>query len=56
MLKPTKCCVPSEDSDQPEHPPSLIRVFTVHSVAKDPIFLRAGSENSDQTRGMPRLI
>ena len=22
-------CVPSEDSDQPEHPPSLIRVFTV---------------------------
>ena len=23
-------CVPSEDSDQPGHPPSLIRVFTVH--------------------------
>ena len=22
-------CVPSEDSDQPGHPPSLIRVFTV---------------------------
>ena len=25
-------CVPSEDSDQPGHPPSLIRVFGVHSV------------------------
>ena len=24
--------VPSEDSDQPEHPPSLIRVFAVHSM------------------------
>ena len=24
--------VPSEDSDQPGHLPSLIRVFTVHSV------------------------
>ena len=24
--------VPSEDSDQPGHPPSLIRVFTVRSV------------------------
>ena len=25
-------CVPSEDSDQPGHPPSLIRVFAVRSV------------------------
>ena len=25
-------CAPSEDSDQPGHPPSLIRVFTVHSM------------------------
>ena len=24
--------VPSEDSDQPGHPPSLIRVFAVRSV------------------------
>ena len=24
-------CVPSEDSDQPGHPPSLIRVFALHS-------------------------
>ena len=23
-------CAPSEDSDQPGHPPSLIRVFAVH--------------------------
>ena len=25
-------CAPSEDSDQPGHPPSLIRVFAVHSL------------------------
>ena len=25
-------CVPSEDSDQPGHPPSLIRVFAVRSM------------------------
>ena len=25
-------CAPSGDSDQPRHPPSLIRVFTVRSV------------------------
>ena len=25
-------CVPSEDSDQPGHLPSLIRVFAVHSM------------------------
>ena len=29
MTKPTKRCAPSENSDQPEHPPSLIRVFAV---------------------------
>ena len=30
MTKPTKwTCAPSEDSDQPGHPPSLIRVFAV---------------------------
>ena len=27
-------CAPSEDSDKPVHPPSLIRVFAVHSVAQ----------------------
>ena len=32
MTKPTKMTfVPSEDSDQPGHPPSLIRVFAVRS-------------------------
>ena len=25
-------CAPSKDSDQPELPPSLIRVFPVHSI------------------------
>ena len=25
-------CVPSEDSDQPGHPPSLVRVFTVRLI------------------------
>ena len=25
-------CAPSEDSDQPGHSPSLIRVFAVHSM------------------------
>ena len=25
-------CAPSKDSDQPGHPPSLIRVFSVHSM------------------------
>ena len=43
-------CAPSEDSDHPGHPPSLIR------VAKGPSFLHADSEDSDQTGRMPRLI
>ena len=48
-------CLPSKDSDQPGHPPSLIRVFALRSmVAKDPSF--ADSEDSDQTGSMPRLI
>ena len=34
-------CAPSEDSDQPGHPPSLI--------AKDPSFLHAECEDSNQT-------
>ena len=39
----------SEDSDQPGHPPSLIRVFAVHSwVAKVPLLPYADSEDSDQ--------
>ena len=27
-----KTCAPSEDSDQPGHPPSLIRAFAVRST------------------------
>ena len=50
-------CAPSEDSDQPRHSPSLIRVFAcAQSVAKDPSFFHADSEDSAQTRRMPRLI
>ena len=49
-------CAPSEDSDQHGHPPSLIRVFAVRWVAKDPNFLHAVSENSDQTERMRKLI
>ena len=32
MTKPTNDSAPSEDTDQPGHPPSLIRVFVVHSM------------------------
>ena len=47
-------CAPSEDSDQPRHPPSLIRVFPVHSwVAKDPSFLHADSEALIRLGGCP---
>ena len=43
-------CAPSEDSDQPGHPPSLISVFAVRLMgSKDPSFLHADSEDSDQT-------
>ena len=50
-------CAPSVDSDQPGHPPSLIRVFACAQwVPKDPSFLLADSEDCDQTGRMPRLI
>ena len=49
-------CAPCDDSDQPGHLPSLIRVFAVCLMAEDPRFLHAGSEDSDQTAWMPRLI
>ena len=42
-------CAPSEDSDQPGHPPS-------QWVAEDPMFLHADSEDSDKTGRMSRLI
>ena len=43
-------CPPSEHSEQPGHLPSLIRVLACTEwVAKDPSFLHANSEDSDQT-------
>ena len=47
-------CAPSEDSDQTEHLLSLIRVFAERYPAKEPSFLHADSEDSDQTRWTPR--
>ena len=50
-------CAPSEDSDQPWHPPSLIRVFAVRMTkAWDLIYPLKESDYSDQTGQMPRLI
>ena len=50
-------CAPSLDSDQPGHPSSLIRAFAcAQQEAKDPRFLHADREDSDQTGRMPRLI
>ena len=60
-------CAPSEDSDHPGHPPSLIRVFAVFVPAQSdhslrcarnryPRFLHVDSEDSYQTGRMPRLI
>ena len=50
-------CAPSEDSDQPGHPPSLIRFFAVRMkkawVLSYPL---SASEDSDQTGWMARLI
>ena len=50
-------CARSEDSDQPGHPPSLIRVFAVRMkkawVLSYPL---SASEDSDQTGRMPRLM
>ena len=56
-VRPTKTQISLGDSDQPGHPPRLIRVFAVCSmVAKDPSFLHTDSEDSDQTGRMARLI
>ena len=51
-------CAPSEDSDQPGHPPiqSDQSSLCAHWVAKDSSFLHVDSEVSDQTVRMPRLI
>ena len=47
---------PSEDSDQPGHPPSLIRVFTVRVKKAWVLIYWVHSEVSDQTGHMPRMI
>ena len=47
---------PSEDSDQPGHPPSLISLLCTQWSVKDPRYLHADSEYSDKTGWMPRLI
>ena len=51
-------CAPSEDSDQPGHPPSLIGDFAVHMRKAEVLktIIRAHSEASDQIGRMPRLI
>ena len=49
-------CSPSEDSDQPEHPPSLIRVFTVHSMGSQGHKVSTRTAKTDQIGQMPRLI
>ena len=48
---------PSKDSDQPRHPPDWSESsLCTQWVSKDPSFLHAHSEDSDQTGQVPRLI
>ena len=49
-------CAPSEDSDQPRHPPSLIRDFAVRRTFGSLATHWAHSEDSDQTIQLGRLI
>ena len=50
-------CAPTEDSVQPGHPPSLIRVFAVRFMgSKGPKVSSCDSEDSDQTGRIARLI
>ena len=48
-------CAPSKDSDQPRHPPSLIRVFAVRRPFGSLAIHWAHSEDSDQTIQLGRL-
>ena len=48
--------VPSEDSDQPGHPPSLIRVFAVPSMGMRAQCFFMRTAKTDQTGRMHRLI
>ena len=51
-------CVPSEDSDQHGHPPSLIKIFAVRSMGSYRLKVSSCGQRrlSDQTGRMPRLI
>ena len=50
-------CAPSEDSDQPGHLPSLIRVFAVRMMKLGPLpTYWAHTKDFDQTGQIPRLI
>ena len=50
-------CTPSEDLDQSAHARSLNRVsLGALWIAKDPMFLQADNEDSNQTGQMPRMI
>ena len=50
-------CAPSEDSDQPGHPPSLIRVLAVRMKKLGSLATHwAHSKDSDQSERMHRLI
>ena len=49
-------CAPSKDSDQPGHPPSLIRVHCPLEETLGPqLPIKCNSEYSDQAWRMPRL-
>ena len=48
--------VPSEDSDQSGHPPSLIRVFAVRSMCMRTQCFFMRTAKTDQTGRMHRLI
>ena len=47
---------PSEDTDQPVHPPSLISLHCPHKETLGPHTHWAHCEDSDQTGWIPRLI
>ena len=49
-------CAPSEDSDQPVHPPSLISLRCLHEECSGPWLPIERTAKTDQTGRMHRLI
>ena len=49
-------CGPSEDSDQPGHLPSLVRLCCLLEESLDPVLPIKHTVNTDQAGQMPRLI